>query len=147
LQDHRMYLGQWCKGQWTLMMYTDTNTDTCTHTSHGYFRCMARICMFRCMFRIECLDECLGFTLRKNYFPNKPEQYHSNHFLNKPWDQIPLYFPFIFLIKPQWKLIILDFFFKITNQTSQFHESHAFKASQSPFFKISIFKLKINQQK
>jgi hypothetical protein len=38
-------------------------------------------------------------------------------------------------------------FLQITNPTSQFHKSHALEASQSPFFKIPIFKLKINQQK
>jgi hypothetical protein len=69
LQDHRMYLGQWCKGQ---------HKHRHMHTHH--FRYMVRICMFRCMFRIVCLDECLGFILRKINFPKKYKQHHSKYF-------------------------------------------------------------------
>ena len=95
------------------------------HTHH--FRYIARICMFKCMSRIVCLDECLdvclGITiLRKILFSKKYEQYHSNHFLNKLWDQNPIDFPFIFLNKILMNFNhTLTFFCKITNSTSQFH--------------------------
>jgi hypothetical protein len=62
---------------------------------------IARICMFRCMFRIVCLDECLGFILReKNQFSKNMNNITQTIFLNKPWDQNPIEFsPFIFLTK------------------------------------------------
>jgi hypothetical protein len=47
-----------------------------------------------------CLDVCLGIAiLRKILFSKKYEQHHSNHFLNKLWDQNPIDSPFIFLNK------------------------------------------------
>jgi hypothetical protein len=74
------------------MMYTDTSTDTHTHTSHGYLRCMLK--------GMYALDVCLGIaTLRKILFSKNYEQHHSNIFLNKLWDQNPIDFPLIFINK------------------------------------------------
>jgi len=42
--------------------------------------------MFRCMFRIVCLDECLGFTLRKIIFQKNVNNITQTLFHNKPWD-------------------------------------------------------------
>ena len=70
------------------------------HTHHiDRFRCMARICMFRCMFRIVCLDECLGFTLRKINFPKNVNNITQIFFLINLGIKIPLNFPFLFLNK------------------------------------------------
>jgi hypothetical protein len=95
-----------------------------------------------------CLDVCLGtLKLRQILFSKKYKQHHSNHFLNKPWDQIPLNFPFLFLNK-----ILRNFnhtltsFCKITNSSSQFHNLMPLRPL-SLILQNPIFKIKINQQK
>ena len=98
------------------------------HTHH--FRYIARICMFRCMFRIVCLDEWLGFILRKIIFPKNLNKLHSNILHNKPWGQNPIEFSFYFLNQISTNFNhTLTCFCKITNYTSPFHKSHALEAS------------------
>ena len=114
------------------------------HTHH--FRYIARICMFRCMFRIVCLDECLGFILRKINFQKNVNKPHSNHFPNKPWDPTShcIFFS-IFLNQISMKIIKLWLLLQFTNPTSLFPNLMPLRPLsilQNPFFK-----LKINQQK
>lgn len=114
------------------------------HTPH--FRYMARICMFRCMFRIVCLDEWLGFILRKNQFSKKYEQNHSNHFLNKPWDsKSHCIFSFHFLNQISMKINHTWPLLQITNPTSHFLNLMPLRPLS--ILQNPIFKLKINQQK
>jgi len=87
---------------------------------HTHHYTIARICMFRCMFRIVCLDECLGLILRKNQFSKQMWTTSLKSFPNKPWDPTShCIFLFHFLNQISMKIIKLWLLLQITNQTTQ----------------------------
>ena len=92
-RGHRMYLGYDVIRTMDSIMYTDTSTDTCTHTTLGIQ--LEYACLDVCL-GLYALDVCLGFILRKIIFQKNINKHHSNYFPNKPWDQNPIVFSFSF---------------------------------------------------